>query len=85
MEHNEGVGRNRYLAPGTRVRCDAFVNGDDHTTSEFGVVVCCWFDNEIGVYDCYMAFFGANFPDGKPAEVPYVLCYSAVSLAEVAA
>ncbi len=85
MAHYEGVGEDRYLAPGTRVRRDAFVNNDDHTTSEFGVVVHCWLDNEIGMYDCYIAFFGEDLPDGKPAEKPYVLRYAAVGLAELAA
>ncbi|MDY7522735.1 hypothetical protein [Sphingomonas sp. 10B4] len=53
MAHDEGVGEDRYLAPGNRVRRDPFVNDDDHTTSEFGVVVHCWLDNEIGMFDCY--------------------------------
>jgi hypothetical protein len=85
MAHDEGVGEDRYLAPGTRVRRDAFVNDNDHTTSEFGVVVHCWLDNEIGMFDCYIAFFGDDFPDGKPDEKPYVLRYAATGLAELAA
>jgi hypothetical protein len=85
MAHDEGFGKDRYLAPGTRVRRDAFVNDDDHTTSEFGVVVHCWLDNEIGMFDCYIAFFGDDFPDGKPDEKPYLLRYAAVGLAELAA
>ena len=79
-----GVGEDRYLAPGTKVRRDTFVNDDDHLTSEFGVVVHCWLDNEIGMFDCYIAFFDDVFPDGKPAEKPYILRYAAVGLAEVA-
>lgn len=85
MGNDEGIGENRYLAPGTRVRRDAFVNNDDHKTSEFGVVVHCWLDSEIGMFDCYIAFFGDDFPDGKPAEKPYILRYAAVGLAELAA
>ncbi|MCJ2185937.1 hypothetical protein [Novosphingobium beihaiensis] len=70
----------RYLKPGTRVRLDSFVNDDDHTTSEFGVVVHCWLDDEIGMFDCYVAFFGDELCAGKPAAVPYVLRYGAISL-----
>ncbi len=85
MAHDEGVGEDRYLAPGTRIRRDAFVNDDDHLTSEFGVVVHCWLNDEIGMFDCYVAFFGQDLPDGEPAEKPYVLRYAAVGLAELAA
>lgn len=83
MTKDGGVGEDRYLAPGTRIRLDAFVDDDDHTTSEFGVVVHCWLDEEIGMYDCYIAFFGKCFPSGKPEERPYVLRYASVGLAEL--
>jgi hypothetical protein len=76
--------RDEFIAPGTRVRLDAFVNDDDTTTSEFGVVVHCWLDEEIGMFDCYVAFFGGSFPEGKPEEKPYVLRYGATSLAVLA-
>jgi hypothetical protein len=33
------------------------------------------------MFDCYVAFFGAEFPDGMPSEKPYVLRYAATSLA----
>jgi hypothetical protein len=78
------AGEDRYLAPGTRVRRDAFVNDDEHLASEFGIVVHCWLDDEIGMFDCYVAFFGDAFPSGKPAEKPYVLRYAPAGLAEVA-
>ena len=35
------------------------------------------------MFDCYIAFFGDAFPDGKPDEKPYVLRYAAVGLAEL--
>ena len=85
MSKDEGVGRDRYMAPGTRVRRDAFWNDDDHITSEYGVVVHCWLNDDIGMFDCYIAFFGSDFPEGKPAEQPYVLRYAAMGLAEMAA
>lgn len=78
------VGVDRYLAPGTRVRRDAYVNDDDTLTSEFGVVVHCWMDEGMGVFDCYIAFFGDVFPDGVPTEEPYVLRYAAIGLEELA-
>ena len=76
-------GEDRYIAPGTKIRRDAFVVDDDQPTPEFGVVVHCWLDDEIGVYDCYVAFFGDKFPVGEPREKPYILRYAAVGLAEV--
>lgn len=66
------VGRN--LPPGTLVRLD----GGERT--EYGIVIHCWLDNELGVYDCYVAFFGEQLPTGKPVEKPYVLRYSTASL-----
>ena len=78
------LGEDRYLAPGAKIRRDVLVNDDDQPTSEFGVVVHCWLDEEIGVYDCYISFFGDAFPVGKPTEKPYVLRYAAVGLTELA-
>lgn len=83
MTEGMGVGEDRYLAPGTRVRRDAHWNDSEHLTSEFGVVVHCWLDDEIGMFDCYIAFFGDTLPTGKPAEKPYVLRYAAWNLAEL--
>jgi hypothetical protein len=74
------MGGDQLIPAGTRVCLDSLVNGDDERTSEFGVVVHCWLDEEIGVFDCYVAFFGDGFPDGKPSEKPYVLRYAATSL-----
>lgn len=70
----------RYLEPGTRFRLDSAVFDDDQTTPEFGVVVHCWLDAEIGMFDCYVAFFGSELPVGEPAGSPYVLRYGATSL-----
>ncbi len=70
----------RYLEPGTRVRLDSLVNDDDQNTCEFGVVVHCWLDAGIGMFDCYVAFFGGELPVGELAEAPYVLRYGATSL-----
>ncbi|WP_243455637.1 hypothetical protein [Sphingosinicella sp. BN140058] len=83
MTEGTGVGIDRYLGPGTKVRRDAYFNDDAHMTSEFGVVVHCWLDDEIGMYDCYVAFFGDELPTGKPIETPYVLRYAAVGLADL--
>lgn len=71
----------RFLAPGTKVRLDALVNDEDSVTSEYGVVVHCWLNEEIGMYDCYVAFFGeGGFPVSEPREKPYILRYGAISL-----
>lgn len=66
-----------YLSPGTRVRYDG--TGD----SEYGIVVHCWINDEIQAYDCYIAFFGEQFPEGAPKFIPYILRYASTSLAVV--
>ena len=83
MADESGSGKDRHLAPGTRVRRDAYWNDDEHLTSEFGIVVHCWIDDEIGMFDCYIAFFGDALPTDKPAVKPYILRYAAVSLAKI--
>ncbi|MBR2268738.1 MAG: hypothetical protein IJ918_10740 [Sphingobium sp.] len=80
----ETMGGDIYLAPGTRVRLDSLVNDEGAVTTELGVVVHCWRDDEIGMFDCYVAFFGASFPQGRPEEKPYVLRYAATSLRVIA-
>jgi hypothetical protein len=82
-EGKVGIEKDRYLPPGTRVRHDVYWNDDEHLSSEFGVVVHCWFDDEMGLFDCYIAFFGDALPSDKPAEKPYILRYATVGLAEV--
>lgn len=47
---------------------------------ECGVVVHCWYDSEMCVFDYYVAFFGSAFPEGKPDRIPYVLRYFETSL-----
>lgn len=65
-----------FLEPGTRVRRTNI--GDE--ISEEGVVVHCWFDDEIVAHDCYVAFFEGTIPAGKPSGQPYVLRYASTSL-----
>jgi hypothetical protein len=72
----------RYLKPGTPVRL-SYVAGEElegELVHEDGVVVHCWWDDEIGAYDCYVAFFGDAIPSGKPEDKPNILRYAAVSL-----
>lgn len=64
-----------FLPAGTRVRYGGLVDGGP----EYGVVVHCWRDDELGAYDCYVAFFGTALPDGRPSEGPYVLHYASTS------
>jgi len=68
-----------YLQPGTRVRLD----GQDWGGPEYGVVVHCWQEEEIQAWDCYVAFFGNNLPEGAPTERPYILRYASTSLVVV--
>lgn len=66
---------NSYLAPGTSVCYDGIED-----EPEYGVVVHCWFDDDIQTYDCYVAFFGNSQPKGAPIEKPYILRYASTSL-----
>ena len=61
----------------------AYVKRNDPDHDEVGIVVSCWFEEEILAKDCYIAFFGEEFPSGKPNVKPYVLRYSATSLTVV--
>lgn len=74
--HGEPSKQDGYLAPGTPVVLG--VHG--RSTSEYGVVVHCWFDSEFGFHDCYVAFFGEHLPNGRPSEKPYILRYASTSL-----
>ena len=49
------------------------------STGEVGVVVWTWRDQH-GDADAYVAFFGEAFPNGAPAERPYILRYCDSSL-----
>ncbi len=50
-------------------------------TGEVGIVVATWLD-DAGDQDCYVAFFGTEWPqdDVKPSDKPYVLRYYSASL-----
>jgi len=63
-----------FIPAGTKVQYDG--GGDP----EFGIVVHCWIDAEIRAYDCYVAFFGSEFPKEKPKIIPYILRYPAIGL-----
>lgn len=58
------------------MRYDGFEDGHQ----EFGVVVHCWFEEDIQGYDCFVAFFGDNEPSGRPKAKPYLLRYAVTSL-----
>lgn len=69
----------RYLKPGTLVRR---VNHPGDSWEE-GIVVHCWCEGELGIFDCYVAFFGASIPEGRPSEKPYIMRYASTSLTEI--
>ena len=53
------------------------------STGECGVVVHAWASDDVGgLEDCYVAFFGPEFPRGgrAPAQQPYILRYAVSSL-----
>lgn len=72
------VGGDRFIAPGTSVRID-WMDENGKPAPEFGVIVHCWLDDEIGVFDCYMASFGDELPTERPEERPTILRYTAAS------
>jgi hypothetical protein len=74
--NNDQAAIDPLLPVGTKVRYDGLQDGGP----EFGVVVHCWMSEELGGYDCYVAFFGNEFPSGRPKQKPYVLRYAASSL-----
>jgi len=51
-----------------------------NSTGEIGVIVHTWYDNEMDTTECHIAFYGEEFPSGKPSEPPYVLRYFSSSL-----
>jgi hypothetical protein len=76
IERNDSF-TDTFIVPGSAVRYDGT------GTAEFGIVVHCWLDHEIAMHDCYVAFFGAEFPTNKPEAKPYLLRYAATSLARL--
>ena len=79
------MAKDRLIPAGTRVRLNSLVNDEHEPVPEFGVVIHCWLNDEIGMFDCYVAFFGSEFPAGKPTEKPYILRYASTSLTVLAA
>ncbi len=67
------------LPVGTKVRFDSS-NETGANPSEYGVVIHCWRDEELQIWDCLIAFFGSGFPDGLPEEKPYILRYASMQL-----
>ena len=63
---------NQQLSIGMKVRL--------RSTGEVGIVIWTWHDSFLGGEDCYVAFFGKEFPQNKPSEKPYVLRYLSTSL-----
>lgn len=53
------------------------------SSTEVGVIVWSWYNEEIYSYDYYVAFFGASLPHGEPTEKPYILRYAETSLKPV--
>jgi hypothetical protein len=56
------------------------------SSGECGMVIHTWAAEELGdPEDCYVAFFGAEFPaeNVRPVRLPYVLRYAATSLKRV--
>lgn len=75
MMHPENNDAGPFLPPGTKVRLDGHEDGP-----EVGIVVHCWYNDELDIYDCYVAFFGTEYPVSEPKGKPYVLRYAALSL-----
>ena len=65
------------IEPGTLVRAN------DPENVEYGIVISCWYEDEIQDFDCYVAFLGDAIPEGKPQTGPYILRYAVTSLVPV--
>ncbi len=46
------------------------------STGEVGIVVHRYYEPDIQMMDLYIAFFGLEFPQGKPKRLPYILRYA---------
>lgn len=70
---------------GKRVRRCNSDAGDDTSTCEVGIIVHAWIDKDLEATDCYVAFFGNEWPalGNKPEQIPYVLRYFLSSLEEI--
>jgi len=69
------------------IRENTFIESfDDRETfdpgTECGVIISVW-ENEYDEQECYIAFFGAEFPVGEPEDKPYVLRYHSMCLRKV--
>lgn len=56
------------------------------STGECGIVVHVWLNEEEGgFYDCYVAFFGHDFPlpNQRPTQIPHILRYAETSLCRI--
>jgi hypothetical protein len=76
------LGRDDPYPPGTRVvRQNTPDAHEPDPPKEYGVVVHSWWDDELGVQDYLVAFFGTEgFPTGPVSHYPYVLRYAHTSL-----
>ena len=74
----------KYLKPGTYVRRESG-GSEGEILTEYGIVVYCWMNAEIDMYDCYIAFYGHSMPiDKEELEEPaYILRYASTSLTVV--
>ena len=63
----------RPIQIGDRVKRSFELNGE--FTTEVGIVVHIWRDPETDLDDAYIAFFGNEFPNGKPIDKPVILRY----------
>lgn len=68
----------QYIAPGTPV-CIDWVDEGGKPSPEYGVMVHCWYDPEMQVFDCYFASFGDELPRDRPNGRPAILRYTAAS------
>ena len=65
------------------IKRDTVIFEGDESSLDVGVIVHAW--NNDGDIDCYVAFFGEQWPshNEKPEQIPYVLRYFLASLEEI--
>jgi len=81
---DEGEIKNLNELIGKRVCLKHNADDDDIGDGEFGYIIHAWINTDLDAVDCYVAFFGNEWPQIgiQPKDKPYVLRYSLASLEE---
>lgn len=69
------------MQPGTKVRLKQSNRDGSYKLTEAGIVIHVWYNEFLDSEECYVAFFGNDFPEeNSKCEKPYILKYLIGSL-----